>query len=258
MEVTGVLNALFRWLHILAGVIWIGHLYFFNFVNIPFAAKMKEAGASKTVVPELMPRALFWFRWGAAWTWVTGVLLLLLVFYHGGALRSGEDQTLTAGVFISLAISLGGFLIYDLLYQSALGQNGQNARIVAFVLMAAALLVFVYVGDFSYRAYSIHLGTMLGTTMAFNVWFRIWPSQQKIIAAVKQGQAPDAAIVTLAGTRSRHNTYLSVPLLWTMINQHTATTAFSSLQWWGLLVMILLGWHIVFQLYKKSAKIQGF
>jgi uncharacterized membrane protein len=255
-----VLNALFRWLHIIAGVIWIGHLYFFNFVNIPFAAKMKEAGASKTVVPELMPRALFWFRWGAAWTWITGVLLLLLVFYHGGILRGGEDQSLGAWQLISLAIALGGFLVYDAIYQSPLGQNGKNARIVATVLVVAALLIFVYAGNFSYRAYNIHIGTLFGTTMAFNVWFRIWPSQQKIIAAVKGGQAPDAAIVTLAGTRSRHNTYMSVPLLWTMIESHTTTvfSAFSGFEWVGLIAMIFLGWHLVFQLYKKSATIQGF
>jgi uncharacterized membrane protein len=99
---------------------------------------------------------------------------------------------------------------------------------------------------------------LLGTTMAFNVWFRIWPSQQKIITAVKGGQAPDAAIVTMAGTRSRHNTYMSVPLVWTMINEHTAKSQFSSFEWWGLILMILLGWHIVFHLYKKSAKVQGF
>src|SRR5688572_3478229 len=103
MEISGILNALFRWLHVIAGILWIGHLWFFNFVNIPFAAKMKEAGASKTVVPELMPRALFWFRWGAAWTWITGVLLLLLVFYHGGIMfESPAGWNLWA--FISLAL----------------------------------------------------------------------------------------------------------------------------------------------------------
>ena len=231
-NISPVLNGLFRWIHVIAGIIWIGHLYFFNFVNIPFAAKMKEAGASKTVVPELMPRALFWFRWGAAWTWVTGVLLLMLIFYHGG-LAFEEGYGWQAGAFASIAISVLGFLVYDALYKSPLAQNARNAAIVAFVLVAAALLVFVY-------------------------WFRIWPSQQKIITAVKNGAAPDAALVTLAGMRSRHNTYMSVPLLWTMINNHTAGTWFSTLSWMGLLGMILLGWHVVFQLYQKSTKIQGF
>ena len=76
------LEALFRWIHIVAGIMWIGHLYFFNFVNGPFQGTM-DGETKKKVNPELMPRALFWFRWGAAWTWVSGLLLLMLVFYHG-------------------------------------------------------------------------------------------------------------------------------------------------------------------------------
>ena len=95
--------------------------------------------------------------------------------------------------------------------------------------------------------------------MAFNVWFRIWPAQQRIITAIKNGDAPDGADVALAGLRSKHNTYMSVPLLWTMINEHTVTFN-DKLSWDGavLLIVIALGWHIVFQLYKKSGKIQGF
>ena len=77
-----LLSALSRWIHVLAGIVWIGLLYFFNFVNGPFQGT-QDGDTKKKVIPELLPRALFWFRWGAAWTWVTGVLLLLLVFYHG-------------------------------------------------------------------------------------------------------------------------------------------------------------------------------
>ena len=77
-----VLQAIFRWFHILAGIIWIGHLYFFNFVNGPYQGVI-DAETKKKSNPELLPRALFWFRWGAAWTWITGILLLLLVYYPG-------------------------------------------------------------------------------------------------------------------------------------------------------------------------------
>src|SRR5678816_753601 len=79
-----VLESLFRWIHIAAGIMWIGHLYFFNFVNAPFQAVL-EGPLKPKVNPELLPRALYWFRWGALWTWVTGVLMLLLVFYHASA-----------------------------------------------------------------------------------------------------------------------------------------------------------------------------
>ena len=78
-----LLNPIAKWLHIVAGITWIGLLYFFNFINGHVAATM-DGDTKKKVVPQLMPRTLFWFRWGAAWTWVTGVILLYLVFWAGG------------------------------------------------------------------------------------------------------------------------------------------------------------------------------
>ena len=91
--------------------------------------------------------------------------------------------------------------------------------------------------------------------MAANVWMRIWPAQRKIITAIRDGQPPDAALVAMAGTRSRHNTYMSVPLVWTMITQHT--TAFAG-TWLWLLVVIAVSWAAVVQLYKKGAAVKGF
>jgi uncharacterized membrane protein len=255
-----VLNALFRWLHIFAGIIWIGMLYFFNFVNGPFAGTM-DGETKKKVVPELMPRALYWFRWGAAWTWVTGVLLILLVFYHGGLMFEGEGQW-SGGAIAMVAVTFLAALVYDALHKSGLGKDPKVFGAVAFVLAAIVLCLMHWVG-FSYRAYNIHLAALFGTTMAFNVWYRIWPAQQKIITAVKEGTAPDAALVALAGARSRHNVYMSVPLVWGMINQHTTTvgTQLGIPAAYGFvlyLVIILLGWHIVWQLYKKVPKIKGF
>src|SRR6476646_7652004 len=71
---------LFRWIHVVAGIAWIGHLYFFNFVNAQLA-KTYDADSKKKVVPELMPRALYWFRWGAAYTWVSGLILAAFSYY---------------------------------------------------------------------------------------------------------------------------------------------------------------------------------
>ena len=89
------------------------------------------------------------------------------------------------------------------------------------MLLAIIIVLYAHFANFSYRGMLIHAGVLFGSTMAFNVWFRIWPAQQKIIRAVKEGAAPDANLVKLAGLRSRHNTYMSVPLVWTMIGQHT-------------------------------------
>ena len=256
------LEAIFRWLHVFAGIMWIGHLYFFNFVNGPLQTKL-DGPTKKTVVPELMPRALYWFRWGAAYTWITGVLLLMIVYYHGQqALATGFGWS--AGSLVMIAVTFLAVFIYDALWKSGLANNLRAAVVVSFILLAIVIAAFVYFGNFSYRGTLIHMGALLGTIMAFNVWFRIWPGQQHIIRAVKNGQAPDAAIVKLAGLRSRHNTYMSVPLVWGMIGQHTTYFAGgnlgipSDLYWVFLLVIIALGWHIVFQCYKKASKVQGF
>ena len=93
-----------------------------------------------------------------------------------------------------------------------------------------------------------------------NVWMRIWPNQKRIITAIRDGQAPDAALVGLAGTRSRHNTYMSVALVWTMIDAHT--TVFNGWLglpgWIWLLIVIAVAWAVVVWLYKKGAAVKGF
>ncbi|MEE2791496.1 MAG: urate hydroxylase PuuD [Acidobacteriota bacterium] len=256
------LEAIFRWIHIFVGILWIGHLYYFNFVNGQMAAKL-DAAAKKQVVPELMPRALFWFRWGAAWTWVTGVLLLLLVYYHGGQALNAE-ATWGTGPIVMIAVTFLGVFVYDALWSSDLKSNLRGAVVVSFLLLAVVVYLYVSYGDFTYRSTLIHTGTLFGSAMAFNVWYRIWPAQQRIIRAVKNGKAPDAADPALAGLRSKHNTYMSLPLFWAMIGQHTTYFAGGNLgltagtYWIGWLAIIALGWHIIWQCYKRAAKLEGF
>lgn len=251
-------SVVFRWLHIAAGILWIGLLYFFNFVNTGFAATM-DGDTKKKVVPELMPRALYFFRWGAAYTWVTGVLLLGLVFYMGGIMFE-QGVTWDTGSYVMLAVVFLMFGLYDVLAKS-FGKDIRVFGAIGFVIIAVVVYLMVEWAQFSYRAYVIHLGAMFGTIMAANVWMRIWPSQKKIIAATKEGTAPDAALVALAGQRSRHNTYLSVPLVWTMVNAHTAIAAsgmFGLPHWVNLLVVVAIGWIVVSLMYDKAAKVKGF
>src|SRR5689334_9922850 len=105
------LQAILRWLHVVAGIFWIGHLWFFNFVNGQFEATL-DAGGKKTVVPQLRPRALYWFRWGAAWTWITGFLLVLVVFYHGQIVYDMGRGWNALGIVMVLVTFLA-FVVYD-------------------------------------------------------------------------------------------------------------------------------------------------
>lgn len=266
-----LIHPIFKWFHIIAGITWIGLLYFFNWINGHVVATM-DADSKQKVVPELMPRALYFFRWGAAWTWVTGVVLLYAVFWQGSLMmgESAGNLMFDAGTEVTsiahgmLLLTFIAVFLYDYLYNSSLIKDVRIMTVVSFVLVAGVVYLMKYYGGFSYRAFNIHLGSLFGTNMAFNVWFRIWPAQQRIITAIKNGEAPNPNDAGLAALRSKHNTYMSVPLIWTMINQHTTPFAggnfgiTDSTNWLVLMIMVALSWHIVWQIYKKSGTIKGF
>jgi uncharacterized membrane protein len=254
MDVMNLIESLFRWLHVFFGILWIGLLYFFNWVNAMFAATM-DAETKKKVVPELMPRALFWFRWGAAFTWITGVFLLLLVYYHMGAVFPGGVRHWTLPMIIMILLVFIAPFIYDAIYKGPLKDPSTGfwgGLAIVFVLV----FLFDHFAGMSYRGTAIHLGSLMGTTMAFNVWFRIWPSQREIITAVKNGQAPDPATVALAGTRSKHNTFMSVPLVFMMISQH-ATWAASATSI-SLTIVVAFGWALAYHIYERAKNVKGF
>ena len=252
LDFPNLIESVLRWLHVLAGVAWIGHLYFFNWVNAYFAPTL-DAESKKKVVPELMPRALYVFRWGAAYTWLTGVLLLVLIYYHNRPMMLGEREWGPIPIAFMVLVLVAPF-IYDPIMKAIKNTKAQAA--VGFVLAAAYLLGARFAAGYEYRAYSIHLGAVFGTIMAYNVWFRIWPAQKQIITAVKNGTAPDAALVALAGGRSKHNTYMSVPLLFTMISQHGTWAA--SYDGALLLVVVALGWALTLFIYNKTKTVKGF
>ncbi len=256
--VNDILQLVLRWAHVVAGIIWIGHLYFFNWVSAHFM-KVLDGPTKKIVVPELMPRALFWFRWGALWTWVTGILLGGLVYYHSKIVFEDPlDPSNNPWLWLAivLVILVVGFLIYNAVMKSV--KNILVANTIVLLLFAGVYLFLEYVGKFGGRSLYIHAGLIFGTIMAFNVWMVIWPYQQKIITAIKEGNAPDAALVAQAGLRSRHNTFMSVPLVFTMVSNHFPTMYGNTYRDLCLLGVIVIGFAAVRGLYGKSAKVSGF
>ena len=258
-------HPIFKWFHIFAGIIWIGLLYFFNFVNGAFAATL-DGDSKKKVVPELMPRALFWFRWGAAWTWITGLVLLYVVYWAGGLMPNNFTSDEVTGepanmfIHIMLLFTFLAVFIYDFIYRQFGNLNVRILTITSYALIGLTVYLMAYLANFEYRAYNMHIGAMFGTMMAFNVWFRIWPAQQKIITAIKNGEAPDSNALALAGLRSKHNTYMSMPLIWTMMNQHSVVfnNIFGLPSGVELMIVIAIGWHIIFKCYKISSRVKGF
>jgi len=254
MEFTEILQVLFRWIHIVAGILWIGLLYWFNWVNVPLGTAL-DADTKKKMIPELIPRSLYFFRFAALWTFIAGLLLLGIVFYHGGLMfeQGGEGWGVSSIVMLVVVFLI--FPLYDALAKSSLGKDIRVMGGIGFVVIALVVYAMSSWAGFSYRAYSIHTGVMFGMIMIANVWMRIWPAQKKIIPAIKEGTPPDAALLVQTAQRSRHNTYLSVPLIWTMINSHTVVPGSDSPLW--LLGVVLVGWLGVSLIYGKAAKLKG-
>jgi uncharacterized membrane protein len=243
-----LVNLFLRWIHVVAGVMWIGHLWFFNFVNGQ-VAKTYDAESKKKIIPELMPRALYWFRMGAAWTWISGILLLGTIYHMGGAMvEPTQNKGLAAGA--GFGILVVAWAVYDLLWKQ-MAKNEMVGAIVSFVLITGTAFGLSMI--MSGRALFIHVGAIFGTIMAANVWMRIWPNQRKIIAAAKAGQPPPDGLPAIAGLRSKHNTYMSVPLIFFMISNHFPTIYGSDLRWVYAAVFIALGWGATKLMFNKAA-----
>ena len=253
MEYMDLLSDLFRWFHIAAGLLFVGLNWWVNLVFAPFLMAADGDSRKKSLL-ELLPRALYWFRWSAAYTLIFGVFLLVMIFYMGGLTIEAQQQW-TAGSYVMAILVILVYRIYVLLANSSLGKDIRIVGAVGFVIIAVMVYGMIQFGNFSYRGYVIHLGVMFGVIMVGNVFEAILPAQKKILNAVKAGTAPDPLLVARVAQRGQHNMYLSLPLLWTMIEGHTAVPAADS--WFYLLSVVLIGWLVVYLVQKKAAKIQN-
>jgi len=210
---------LLRWGHLLAGITWIGLLYFFNLVNVNFMKELDAASKGK-VVPNLMPKALWWFRWGAVYTVLFGFLYYLMLL--------GTEKITGRIVVFLIAWTVAWLIVAALLRLSVAGGPLKDGRVLAVVI--AILVLAVSAGAVAYmrsggsnRTVAISIGGGMGYVMFMNVWMIIWPLQQKIIAATKataETGAPAPADMPKWARRaflaSRTNAWLSVPMLFFM------------------------------------------
>ncbi|HZN05390.1 MAG TPA: urate hydroxylase PuuD [Pyrinomonadaceae bacterium] len=256
------LNLLFRWVHVFAGIMWVGTTYYFTWLDARLTEEEKAAintGAAAQVwmvhsggfyvverrkVPDLVSRTLHWFRWEAGTTWLSGFALLVLIYYLGGGVLVDPDvRELSAGVAVAIGIGviLAGGFVYDVMMMSPLGRNEKLFAVVAYALIVA--LSFGLTRVFSARAAYLHVGALFGTIMAANVWMHILPSQKRMIAALNAGRKPDERLAARAKLRSKQNTFLAVPVVFIMISHHYPGVTYGDRYNWIILsVLILLGW----------------
>lgn len=233
------LSALMRWAHVIAAITWIGDSLLFMWIDShlsPDPQSRKDVDGitwllhsggyyhleKRWLIPGQLPPRLRWFWLEATATWVSGFLLLFLVYYWNAAAFLVDPGTslLTPGqaVAAGLGMLVVGWLIYDGLWRSPLADWPGVALGLSGVLLLA--VIYLATQAFSARAAFLHIGSMLGTVMAANVWIHIIIPQRQMVAAAREGREIDYSLGEHAKTRSTHNTYLTFPVIFLMISNH--------------------------------------
>lgn len=256
-----LLDLIARWVHVIAGILWIGNSMLFNWLDRNlrprgeggaygdlwlihsggFYLVEKNTGERDASGASRLPAPLHWFKWQAYITWLTGAVLLVVVYYAGGRALLVDPAvaaiTPAQGIAVAVGSLAGGVLLYELLWRAL----GTRARVAAGALSLAAFVGVVYALTqlLSGRAAFLHVGALLGSVMAANVAGTIMPSQRELVAALAAGRMPDAAIADRAKQRSIHNNYLTFPVIFLMVSVHFPTYYAHHYNW--LLLLVLAG-----------------
>ena len=255
-----LLDLTFRWVHVIAGIMWIGNSMLFNWLDRNLRPSSRGApeiygdiwllhsGAfyfvEKTSLSgQPMPRPMHWFKWQAYTTWLSGAALLIVVYYVGGRALLTDPARAAITPTVAMAVAIGGivigWLIYDVLWQYVAPRS--EAAAGAASVVALVLIVYGLTSLLSGRAAFLHVGALLATIMAGNVALTIMPSQRVLVDAVTAGRPPDPAVAQAAKTRSIHNNYLTFPVIVLMLSSHFPGVYGHSSSWLLLLLLVAIG-----------------
>ena len=259
---TDWLNLLTRWLHVIAGIVWIGSSFYFialdNHLRPPKDSRDAEEGVGGEtweihgggfynikkylVAPRILPETLHWFKWEAYTTWLSGFALMIVLYYLNADTylidKSVADLSAGEAVAISVGLLAASWVVYDVLCRLLASRP---------LLLAGVLLVLITVAAwgighlFSARAMYLQIGAMLGTMMVGNVFFVIIPAHWELVRAKQAGREPDPAANARAKLRSVHNNYLTLPVVFTMLSNHFPFTYEHSYAWLILVVLLVIG-----------------
>ncbi|PDT43419.1 MULTISPECIES: urate hydroxylase PuuD [Sinorhizobium] len=249
-----------RWLHVITGIAWIGSSFYFVALDLGLRQRPDlPAGAygeewqvhgggfyhiqKYLVAPENMPEHLIWFKWESYVTWLSGFGMLALVYYAGADLYLIDPSVLDVSKPTAIAISLAslafGWLAYDTICRSPLGND--NTRLMALLYFILVAVAWGYTQLFTGRAAYLHLGAFTATIMSANVFFIIIPNQKKVVADLIAGRTPDPALGKQAKQRSTHNNYLTLPVLFLMLSNHYPLAFGTEYSWIIASLVFLMG-----------------
>ncbi|MFP4126182.1 MAG: urate hydroxylase PuuD [Alphaproteobacteria bacterium] len=254
------LELVLRWAHVIFAIAWIGTSFFFMWLDAslepPAADADREVGGESwlvhsggfyrmqkcRLVPAPILRGLHWFKWDAYLTWITGALLLTVLYYVGAPtylVPVGGPIGPWGGVAVGVAVLVVGWLVYDRACRAGWLDDGRVATAAGLVGVGA--LAWGLTQLFTGRAAYLHVGAMLGTLMAANVAMVIMPAQRALVAATARGERPDPALGEKAKQRSVHNNYVTLPVVLIMLSNHYPMTYGHAWSWAILVALVAIG-----------------
>lgn len=254
------LNLLIRWIHFIVGIAWIGASFYFNWLenNLDRRPPQDSGIAGNlwavhgggfyhlkkfSVGPDELPAHLHWFKWEAYVTWLSGISLLIIVYYFNARAYLVDPEVFELSSWLAILIGLASLLlswiIYDLLCRSSLRDRPRTLTLLIFIWFV--FLSWVLASLLSGRAAYIHIGAAIGTIMVANVFFVIIPAQKEMVFALSEKRPPDPSFGKNGLLRSRHNNYLTLPVLFTMISAHFPSTYGHPWNWIVLILLAIVG-----------------
>lgn len=262
-------SLLIRWVHMITGICWIGSSFYFMHIDasIRQSSDIPAGKGGETwevhgggfyqvrkylVAPEKLPADLIWHKWEAYWTWISGFFLLVWIYYFSSDLYLIDPAVRRVSPLAAAAIGIGslvlGWIVYDQLCKSRLANNEGILAAVGFVFIVLMAWAFQFV--FSGRGALIHIGALMATIMSGNVFMNIIPNQKKVVADLIAGREPNPAYGQQAKTRSSHNNYMTLPVLFLMISGHYPLT-FSTPYAWIIVGLVLVAGGVVRHFYNE-------
>jgi len=247
-----------RWLHVITAVAWIGSSFYFIALDLGLNRNIQGPADGEEwqvhgggfyhiqkylVAPDQMPEHLTWFKWESYTTWLSGAALLMIVYWAGGELflidQSKAEISLFIGIVISALSLTVGWIVYDFLCKSKLGEQPTVLMILLFILLV--IMGYAYNQVFTGRAVMLHLGAFTATIMTANVFFIIMPNQRIVVADLQAGKAPDPKYGKIAKLRSTHNNYLTLPVIFLMLSNHYPLAFGTDNNWIIAALVFLMG-----------------
>jgi uncharacterized membrane protein len=239
-DIQSLIQAIVRWIHVVAAILWVGQTYLFIFFEHNIVRRHEDAEdvsgslwmmhgsgyyfLEKQGFSVSRPGTLHWFEWEAIITWLTGAILMGMIYYKESILIDMDEMVYATGAICGLSVIFGGFLLYSIILRTPIARSGTVMAAVGLIGVAAAHYGLLHVQ--SARSAFFHIGAAMGTIMAFNVVMGVIPAQNKNLKALAEGRDPDPKVNALTPMRAKHNSYMAIPLVFVMISNQYPTVSY--------------------------------